>query len=442
MFTSISLPSTAADDKALSLLPKDMSLQPVPKEKGFYWPTPPYAIYSSAEPWGEPQACELEGLNGAIRRCALVSITPAEQTILIQIEHAKTPVPLAFSQFRRLTLKKPIHPQEIVSTEQFADILGHLSTVEYHLQLENGSTVSGMTVGYVETQYGLFVFTPLPDQDQGSVERVFIPREAFLSVSLGNHIGQLLVEQKAVTQQQVEKAASEQLARRNRKLGDYLVETAVVSPDQLLLALDQQSKMPMIRVGEALTRLGYIDNDQLSQALERQKIERTVPLGQLLINMGFLTRSELVTALARKMGYPVVDVTQFPVEAEALKKISMATAQRLGVMPLLARHGMTVVAAADPTRREMLEELEFLVQGRVVATLGDELQIQQTIETAYEKLGLTSGRSTKTCPVLLPSLRSLPPAASCSKPWRSRTGTATSQKMASKLPSPTTPWCA
>ncbi len=377
-------------------MPKPATWQPPALKKDFIWPAPPYVIYSATEPWTEPQECELEGLNGTILRCALVSIVPAEKTILIQIEHAKTPVPLAFSQFRRLTLKTPIHPQEIVSSEQFADILDYRTTVEYHLDLENGTTVSGSTIGCVETSYGLFVFTPL--KSQGSVERVFIPREAFLSVRLGDRLGQVLVAQKAVTLQQVEQAASEQHALRNRKLGYYLVEPAVVSLDQLLLALNQQSKMPMIRIGEALISLGYINDAQLKQALERQKTGRTMPLGQLLINMGVLTRGELVTALARKMGYPIVDVTKFPVEKAALMKISIAVAQRLVIMPLISRNGMTVVAAADPTRREMLEELQFLVQGRVIATLGDEHQITQSIESVYEKLGFNVWQINKDLP--------------------------------------------
>ncbi|MDD2925582.1 MAG: ATPase, T2SS/T4P/T4SS family [Rhodoferax sp.] len=389
MFSSMSLPNTAADDLALSLLPTDNSLNPAPKEKGFSWPAPPYALYPAAELLTAPQDCEIEGLNGAIRRCLLVSMQPSEQTIQIQIENSKTPLPLPFTQFRRLTLKKPLHPQEMVSTEQFADILGYRTTVQYHLHLENGSTQSGLTVGYVETAYGLFVFTP--QDDHGTVERVFIPRAAFQRLTLGNHIGEMLVEQNAVTPQQVEQAATEQQHLRNRKLGDYLVDTAVVSPDQLMLALEQQSKMPMIRVGEALTRLGYIDESQLKQALEKQKTDHSVPLGQLLVNMGFLTRHDLNIALARKMGYPVVDVAHFPIEASALQKISMSTAERLRVMPLMARDNLTVVAVGDPTRREMLEELEFLVQGRVIATLGDEQQILPVIRATYEKFGLSGG---------------------------------------------------
>jgi type II secretory ATPase GspE/PulE/Tfp pilus assembly ATPase PilB-like protein len=215
-----------------------------------------------------------------------------------------------------------------------------------------------------------------------------MPHEAFSSFTLGSHLGKVLVDQQIVTEQQVEQAAEEQSYLRNRKLGDYLLDTAVLFPEQLMQALAQQSKMPMIRVGEALTLLGYISDEQLKLALEKQNTERSVPIGELLVKMGFLTRHDLITALARKMGYPVVDVKQFPIEDAALKKIPMATALRLNVMPLMLRDNMTVVAAVDPTRRKMLEELEFLVQGRVIATLGDELQIKQKIRETYEKFGL------------------------------------------------------
>jgi type II secretory ATPase GspE/PulE/Tfp pilus assembly ATPase PilB-like protein len=356
------------------------------KATAFSWPAPPFAIYQSPEPWREPKECDIEGLNGAVRRCLLITLDPGRKVAVIQIEQSKTPVSLPFAQFLRITLKKLLYPQEISTSEQFADILGHRATVDYHLQLKNGEKLSGLTIGCVETDYGLFLFPPV-GQD-GAIERVFMPHEAFTSFTLGSHLGKVLVDQQIVTEQQVEQAAEEQSYLRNRKLGDYLLDTAVLFPEQLMQALAQQSKMPMIRVGEALTLLGYISDEQLKLALEKQKTERSVPIGELLVKMGFLTRHDLITALARKMGYPVVDVKQFPIEDAALKKIPMATALRLNVMPLMLRDNMTVVAAVDPTRRKMLEELEFLVQGRVIATLGDELQIKQKIRETYEKFGL------------------------------------------------------
>ncbi|MCF8159310.1 MAG: Flp pilus assembly complex ATPase component TadA [Polaromonas sp.] len=352
----------------------------------FSWPPPPFATYQSAEAWREPQECDIEGLNGAVRRCLLITLNPGKKVAVIQIEQNKTPVSLPFAQFLRLTLKKLLHPREISTSEQYADILGHRATVDYHLDLKNGEQLSGLTIGCVETDFGLYLFPPIGNE--GSIERVFMPHEAFNRFTLGSHIGKVLVEHEVVTAQQVEQAAEEQNYLRNRKLGDYLLDTAVLFPEQLMQALAQQSKMPMIRVGEALTLLGYISDDQLKLALEKQKTERSVPIGELLVKMGFLTRRDLITALARKMGYPVVDVKQFPIEDAALKKIPMSTALRLNVMPLMLHDNMTVVAAVDPTQRKMLEELEFLVQGRVIATLGDELHIKQKIRETYEKFGL------------------------------------------------------
>ena len=172
-------------------MPTDESISDKPRWQGFRWPGPPYAIYEDGEALSSPLDCEIEGLNGAIRRCALVAVSPDEKTISIQIEQSKTPIPMAFSQFRRVTLKKPIHPQEIVSTKQFADILGYRANIEYHLQLENGQNLTGFTVGYVEVGYGLFVFTPL--DDRGTLQRVFMPRESYQSVNMGEHIGQVLM---------------------------------------------------------------------------------------------------------------------------------------------------------------------------------------------------------------------------------------------------------
>ncbi len=352
----------------------------------FSWPPPPFATYQLQEPWREPQECDIEGLNGAVRRCLLITLDISRKMAVIQIEQNKSPVSLPFAQFLRLTLKKLLHPHEISTSEEFADILGHRATVDYHLQLTSGEKLSGLTIGCVETDFGLYLFPPVGNE--GSIERVFLPRNAFTRFALGNHIGKVLVDNEVVTAQQVEQAAQEQTYLRSRKLGDYLLDNAVLFPEQLLQALEQQSKMPMIRVGEALTMLGYISEAQLKLALEKQKTERSVPLGELLVKMGFLTRVELISALARKMGYPVVDVKAFPVDDAALKKIPMSTALRLNVIPLMLRDNMTVVAAVDPTRQKMLEELEFLVQGRVIAAIGDEVQIKQKIREAYEKFGL------------------------------------------------------
>ncbi len=359
----------------------------------FSWPTPPYASYRDDAAGVQGWPCAVEGVNGQTRNCLLMSVTPANRVALIQVPPAQVNMPLRFSMFRRIVLKTPLAPAgPALDADGFAqsELLDYRQRLQYRVLLADGSSAEGETVGHVENTTGLFLFHPLDDRD--TVERVFYPKEAYQHVQLGESIGQVLVETHAVTKEQVELAAAEQENLRNRKLGDYLVIKEIVQPEQLLQALEQQSKMPMVRIGEALTALGLISDDQLKEALDRQKTERTVPLGELLVKGGLLSRQDLQTALARKMGFPVVDVASFPIEADALRKVPFAMAKRLKVLPLLYRDGVLIVAAEDPSKRATIEELEFTTQNKVVAALAGIAQLAQTLPAAYGKFGLDASK--------------------------------------------------
>jgi len=363
--------------------------------QAFVWPTPPYASFRSGTPVVGPVPCEVEGENGHVRECLLLSMNPSEGVALVQVPRSRVNMPLRFAMFRRLTLKTPLHPAPALQRHEDRDeldrsaLLNYRPTLRYCVEYADGSKVEGSTIGHVETARGVFVFHPL-DGDEG-VERVFYPGDSHVGFRIGEAIGHVLVQQRAVTPEQVEEAAREQEALRNRKLGDYLVSQEIVKPDQLLEALEAQARMPMVRIGEALTALGLISAEQLERTLERQKSERTVPLGELLVQSGQLSRQNLQIALARKMGYPVVDAAAFPVEVDALRCVPFALARKLKVLPLVFRDHLLVVAAEDPSRRDLIDELEFTLQAKVVAALANLEVLERAIAVSYARHGLADG---------------------------------------------------
>ncbi|MEN9843027.1 MAG: hypothetical protein RLZZ612_856, partial [Pseudomonadota bacterium] len=245
----------------------------------------------------------------------------------------------------------------------------------------------------------------------GATSRVFIPKHAYQSFTVGGMVGEILVEQAKVTPNQVNQVIAEQDEIRQRKLGDVLLSRQVISPEQLLEAIDMQARLPVVRLGEALLALSMITESQLEEALRLQRQEKGIPLGELLIRKGFVTRENLQTALARKMGYPLVDLSSFPVEVEAVRAIPSHVAARLHIVPLMLRNGRLVIAMEDPTRRAVIVELEFLTQCRVVPTLTKIGTLDAGISRAYEKLGLrgvrlggTNGSDAPSSGVLLQSL--------------------------------------
>lgn len=341
----------------------------------FAWPKPPFNIYGEEPVWTDVQACEIAGLNGGVQHCFLMGIEELEKTLWIQISLHKPPFSLNFSQFCKLALKAPIKPLDEPQGKALTDELDDRYYSEYEIELKSGETLSGRSVGCVETNFGLFLFPPI--DMLGTVKRVFVPNEAYSASRIEANLPDFFGQQAPGSD-----IAPHTLPQATPKV------PLITTVDHLLLALEKEPQKLTIRLGEALMQLGYIDENQLHQALAFRHTNDLTPLGQMLVTLGFLTRKQLNTTLAHKMGYPMVDVTLFPVELESLHKVSMAVAQRLMVLPLVLRPNLLVVAAADPSMHGMIEELEFLSQVHTVAVLGDSLRIMAAISSAYQKISI------------------------------------------------------
>ncbi|MFZ2990778.1 MAG: pilus assembly protein PilB, partial [Ideonella sp.] len=272
---------------------------------GFIWPTPPYASYAAAVPQSEPEPCEIEGLNGKAMRARLTLFDPGQELLQVQLPPARTTLPLRMNQFRHLTLLTPLRPVMVGGADR-GDWLDFHPAISYQVELNDGSQLSGRTIGHVETPEGLFLFPPT--DEQGTVQRLFVAKGMVRRVGFGPSLGEVLVAHQTANPAQIATALAEQQELRAQRLGDVLLNLNVVSREQLEAALATQARMPMMRIGEALMGLGLLSQGQLDQALAEQSTNRTVPLGELLVRSGKIQRTELRTALARKMGYPIVRV--------------------------------------------------------------------------------------------------------------------------------------
>jgi len=354
---------------------------------GFLWPCPPYAAYPQPEVQKGAEACEILGLNNSRSAGQLLELDASDRIVRINVPPARNSMPLKFSQFRAIKLMRAI----AVPPREESDVNAVLSVdqrprSDFRIVFNGGDELKGVTIGHQHDTLGLFLFPPLSDSDD-SVRRVFIPREVLAHFEVGERIGDLLLKDQLVTQEQLAAAAVEQTGLRQKRVGDILVEQHIVSTEQLLQAIEQQARMPMVRIGEALLALDLVTPEQLELALAQQRDDRSVPLGELLVRKGVISRAQLQSALARKMGYPIVDVERFAIEPDAVRKLPYAVAKRLEMLPLVLRDGRLIVAMEDPTRREALDEVEFITQLKVVPTLTKLGTLQFAVPSAYDRFG-------------------------------------------------------
>jgi type II secretory ATPase GspE/PulE/Tfp pilus assembly ATPase PilB-like protein len=361
----------------------------LPAAAGFVWPNPEGSAQGRAaagpsadHAGGEP--CEIEGLGGQRMVGHMQRFDPHSRKLQFRIGAASRFQPVSFDQFRRLRLTRP-QPQAEAEASSGVEQLIQRPVLPFRVQYGDGTVWEGLTVGHRHEPCGWFLFEPLGEGR--AVRRSFVPASAVSQVEVGMRLGEALIDQQAATPEQVAQALREQQRLRERKLGDIMVVQQIITPEELNLAIERQARMPMVRIGEALTGLGLVTEEQLLKALQLQRQDRSLPLGELLVNQGLVTRTDLQTALARKMGYPLVDVTGFPVDVAALQKLPYAVARRIPALPLLLRGGKLVLAMEDPSRRRAVGEAEFACQLKVVPVLARTGQLQAALEAAYQKLG-------------------------------------------------------
>ena len=102
------------------------------------------------------------------------------------------------------------------------------------------------------------------------------------------------------------------------------------------------------KIGDLLVKESLISQQQLKEALEHQRVNGG-RLGNCLIKLGFVTDDEITAILSRQYGVPSINLSFFDVDPSVVKLIPMETAQKYQILPL-SRVGSTLtIAMIDPT---------------------------------------------------------------------------------------------
>ncbi|MHB8666708.1 MAG: GspE/PulE family protein [Burkholderiales bacterium] len=348
------------------------------------WPAPPYFEFVREKDdvgWAE---CVLAFRDGTKASGRLRSFMADAARLTFQPNGANDPVNIPFSVVLKLQLPRPLvlRRETLPASASAADTeeLRRSERYSFRLELVNGEVFLGVTLGYVSALCGLFLYFP---DANGDVVRCFVPAQAAKTCSIDAPIGQVLVDQRAVSPEAVKAALNLQAMLRSQRLGQYPTQNNVVSAEQLAAALELKRNRPNQRLGEALIELGYMSRPELDVALGSDALERTMPIGQILQKkMGILDKQAINGALASKLGIPMVDLgTNIPLDI--LAKIPAAVAHRLRVLPLCEAEGALVVAMENPLDSAILEELRGITRMKILPVTAAAEDIVSSIASHY-----------------------------------------------------------
>jgi len=136
------------------------------------------------------------------------------------------------------------------------------------------------------------------------------------------------------------------------------------------------------RLGDLLVKEKVITQEQLEQATRLQKDTHT-RLTSALVKLGFLSDEDVTNFLSRQYGVPAINLSYFEIDPAVVKLIPYETAKRYQILPLSRVGASLTIAMVDPTNVFAMDDIKFMTGFNIEPVVASESSIIEGIDKAY-----------------------------------------------------------
>ena len=145
-----------------------------------------------------------------------------------------------------------------------------------------------------------------------------------------------------------------------------------------------QAPRKRIRIGDLLVAQQLISQDQLEQALSAQKSTGR-KLGRQLVDMGFVDENDLLTLLSEQLNIPFVELKQFRFDRDLVQTLPESLARRYRVMILSEDADGVLLGMSDPTDIFGLDDLQEVINKPIKTAVVRESELLDILDIAYSR---------------------------------------------------------
>jgi len=139
-----------------------------------------------------------------------------------------------------------------------------------------------------------------------------------------------------------------------------------------------------VRLGDLLVQQKLLSQEQLGVALEKQKASGR-KLGRVLVENAFVSEDEISGAIARQLGIPLLDLRQAHVRPETVRLLPEQLARRFRAVVVEIKDDKVRVAMADPTDLFAYDEIVHHLKREVEVAVASESSLAQFIDLIYRR---------------------------------------------------------
>ncbi len=141
-----------------------------------------------------------------------------------------------------------------------------------------------------------------------------------------------------------------------------------------------------VKLGELLLEEKLITPQQLEDALEHQKANGG-QLGKAFVALGFLRDEDIRRLLSRQYGFPSLALDHLQVDPKVVDIIPAVTARKYKVLPLSLLEKTLRLGMADPINVLAIDDIRFMTGYRIEPAAVSPLALDEALDRYYGPLG-------------------------------------------------------
>ena len=137
-----------------------------------------------------------------------------------------------------------------------------------------------------------------------------------------------------------------------------------------------------VQLGQLLLARGIVTEEQIEKALTEQKEKgHRKLLGELLVEMNYCTENQIASALAEAYDVPYAQVSPKICDVKALEILPREFLEEHVILPLFKVYDMLTVAVSEPTNVFLMDEIERISGCKVQVVCATTKDIRATLQT-------------------------------------------------------------
>lgn len=193
-------------------------------------------------------------------------------------------------------------------------------------------------------------------------------------------VGDLLVEQKLISEENLHEALELQKVFPDQPVGQLLCKLGFIRESDLSLVLDLKNKRR--KLTDILLASGLIDHQNISHANELGK-QSNIPVEKALLKLNYIDEENLSKAIASQYDMPYIQINSQSLDLSLSRYISAVYAQKQRIAPISKIGNTLTLAMVTPLKSQDIRDLEDSIRLKIISAIATETSLSTSLKRLY-----------------------------------------------------------